>query len=335
MSQATAAAPAPTRSRPRPRPLCRGHAGTDRAPGRGDRSGRGPRHTVGAHPLAPHRGLGVLAFTALTVAQLVLGMNAASRAAADADQVIRIQDLKVDLPEPTPWPPTPSSSAGWSRTRSVPPMTMRSPGPPRRSPPPPRPSLPTAALAELSSRAAIRLRHGGCASQQPAGPPRRCRLSARGQRRLARPGMTLVESLLDANTARAKASLDDQHPLWVAIPRSSRSCCSGSSTSGWPPFPAPRQHRDRHRRRWSARPRDRGCLGLGEPSRGERAPQFGRVCRSGRCGAGAWRRELGQVQREPATGRARLGQDVRGCLGQDATAVRDTMPGESDDAWSA
>ena len=39
----------------------------------GDRSGRGPQHTVDAHPLAPHPVLaGVLAFTALTVAQLVL-----------------------------------------------------------------------------------------------------------------------------------------------------------------------------------------------------------------------------------------------------------------------
>jgi N-acetylglutamate synthase-like GNAT family acetyltransferase len=72
-----------------PAPTARPAEGTDLAAARGIPSALTRWRLIAA--------LGVLAFTALTVAQLVLGMNAASRAAADADQVIRIQDLKVDL----------------------------------------------------------------------------------------------------------------------------------------------------------------------------------------------------------------------------------------------
>ena len=98
MSQATAAAPAPA-PKPAappapvpgvtPAPTARPAEGTDLTAARGIPSALTRWRLIAA--------LGVLAFTALTVAQLVLGMNAASRAAADADQVIRIQDLKVDL----------------------------------------------------------------------------------------------------------------------------------------------------------------------------------------------------------------------------------------------
>ena len=89
MSQATAAAPAPT-PKPAappapvpgvtPAPTARPAEGTDLAAARGMPSALTRWRLIAA--------LGVLAFTALTVAQLVLGMNAASRAAADADQVI-------------------------------------------------------------------------------------------------------------------------------------------------------------------------------------------------------------------------------------------------------
>ena len=137
----------------------------------------------------------MLAFTALTVAQLVLGMNAASRAAADADQVIRIQDLKVDLLradalatnaflvgglEPNAQRAAYDDALAGASTA----ITAAAEAQPADQ----------AALAELSS---LVLRYGSDMEV------------ARAKNR---------QGLLDANTARAKASLDDQHPLWVAIP---------------------------------------------------------------------------------------------------------------------
>lgn len=162
----------------------------------------------------------VLAFTALTVLQLVLGVNAAHRAAADAQQVTRIQDVKVDLLradalatnaflvgglEPTAQRQA-YDDAITTATRAIAAAAEAQPDD-------------QAALAELSTlvvRYAANMEVARANNRQ--GLPVGAAYLRASSNDLRDRGMVLVDALLSANTERADRSLGDQHPFWVAIP---------------------------------------------------------------------------------------------------------------------
>ena len=339
MSQATAAAPAPT-PKPAatpapvpggtPAPTARPAEGTDLAAARGIPSALTRWRLIAA--------LGVLAFTALTVAQLVLGMNAASRAAADADQVIRIQDLKVDLLradalatnaflvgglEPNAQRAAYDDALAGASTA----ITAAAEAQPADQ----------AALAELSS---LVLRYGSdmevARANNRQGLPVGAAYLREASADLRGRGMTLVESLLDANTARAKASLDDQHPLWVAIPPILALVLLGVVNQWMAP-------RFRRRVNTGIAIAAVGVLALGIAAVSASASQ---AAENARLSSGEYADLVAAAQARGAANSAKSNESLRlvargsgktfeDAWGKDATAVRDTMPGESDDAWSA
>jgi hypothetical protein len=339
MSQATAAAPAPT-PKPAatpapvpgvtPAPTARPAEGTDLAAARGIPSALTRWRLIAA--------LGVLAFTALTVAQLVLGMNAASRAAADADQVIRIQDLKVDLLradalatnaflvgglEPNAQRAAYDDALAGASTA----ITAAAEAQPADQ----------AALAELSS---LVLRYGSdmevARANNRQGLPVGAAYLREASADLRGRGMTLVESLLDANTARAKASLDDQHPLWVAIPPILALVLLGVVNQWMAP-------RFRRRVNTGIAIAAVGVLALGIAAVSASASQ---AAENARLSSGEYADLVAAAQARGAANSAKSNESLRlvargsgktfeDAWAKDATAVRDTMPGESDDAWSA
>ena len=225
MSQATAAAPPPT-GRPAAPPVQAASApATGRGPGvpgasvpadvlagRGIPTGLRQRRIVAA--------LAVAVFTILTAAQLVLGANAARQAAADASQVIRIQDIKVDLLRADALATNaflvgglepPEQRAAYDEAIATATGTIAAAAQAQ--------SADQQALAELSGlvvRYASDMEVARANNRQglPVGAAylRQASSELRGR------GMTLVDALLDANTTRADNSLANQHPLWVLVP---------------------------------------------------------------------------------------------------------------------
>ena len=200
----------------------------------------------------------------------------------------------MDLLEPTPWPPTPSSSAGWSRTRSVPPMTMRSPGPHgdhrRRRGSTCRPSR---AGRIVFSRAAIRLRHGVAQANNRRGLPSVPPICVRPAPTCAA-GDDAGRVLLDANTAARRHPSTTNTRCGSPSPDPRARAARGRQPVDGPVSGARVNTRDRHRRRWSGSPSG-SRLSRRRAVKPRTRASVRASMRSGRCGAGAWRRELGQV----------------------------------------
>lgn len=164
--------------------------------------------------------LAVVLFTALTALQLVLGVNAARQAAADAAQVTRIQDIKVDLLradalatnaflvgglEPSEQRAAYDEAVA-AATTSIAAAAEAQPAD-------------QAALAELSTlvvRYAADMEVARANNRQ--GLPVGAAYLRQSSSELRDRGMALVDALLVANTARADRSLADQHPVWVLLP---------------------------------------------------------------------------------------------------------------------
>jgi hypothetical protein len=162
----------------------------------------------------------VLLVTALTVVQLVLGVESTRQAGADARQVTRIQDVKVDLLradalatnaflvgglEPTQQRAD-YDAAITNATRTIAAAAQAQPAD-------------QAALAELSTlvvRYAANMEVARANNRQ--GLPVGAAYLRASSNDLRDRGMVLVDALLEANTERAERSFGEQHPVWVALP---------------------------------------------------------------------------------------------------------------------
>lgn len=230
MSQATAAAPPPPQpsTRAATQPPAPGTAGSSATTSKN----RG-RTAPTAEELTQARGIPtaltrfrilaaavVLGFTALTVLQLFLGVNSTLQAARDAEQVIRIQDIQVDLLRADALatnaflvgglePPERRQAyddAIAAATSSIAAAAEAQ-------------SADQEALAELSAlvvRYASGMEVARANNRQglPVGGAYLRQSSAEMRDR----GVTILGSLLEANTARAEQSLGNQHPVWVVLP---------------------------------------------------------------------------------------------------------------------
>lgn len=232
MSQASAAAPPPPAPAAAPAKPTKGKSKGAGKGGAAAQSGQ-PATNTGSAELAAARGipsalvrlrliaaLAVLVFTGLTAAQLMLGVNAAKQSAADAQQVIRVQDLKADLLradalatnaflvgglEPADRRAAYDSAIA-DATKEIAAAAQAQP-------------LDQAALAELSGlvvRYAADMEVARANNRQ--GLPVGAAYLRASSAELRDRGMGLVDALLTANSARADRSLADQHPIWVAIP---------------------------------------------------------------------------------------------------------------------
>lgn len=162
----------------------------------------------------------VLLVTALTVVQLVLGVESTRQAGADARQVTRIQAVKVDLLradalatnaflvgglEPTQQRAD-YDAAITNATRTIAAAAQAQPAD-------------QAALAELSTlvvRYAANMEVARANNRQ--GLPVGAAYLRASSNDLRDRGMVLVDALLEANTERAERSFGEQHPVWVALP---------------------------------------------------------------------------------------------------------------------
>lgn len=162
----------------------------------------------------------MLTVAALTVAQLFLGRAAANRAAADAEQVARIQTIKVDLLRADALATNAFLTGGLEATAQrtaydqaigAASATIAAASSAQ--------SLDRDALAELNAllvryAAGMEVARANNRLGLPVGAAylRAASADLRGR------GMVLTDALLTANTVRARSSLADQHPVWVALP---------------------------------------------------------------------------------------------------------------------
>lgn len=164
--------------------------------------------------------LAILAFTALTAGQLVLGVDATRQAGADAEQVIRVQDIKVDLLRADALA-TNAFLVGGLEPREQRAAYDEALGAAMRT-------ISAAARAQsadekaLSELSALVLRYGSTMEVARAnnrqGLPVGAAYLRQASADLRGDGMALVDAMLDANTTRADRALANQHPFWVAIP---------------------------------------------------------------------------------------------------------------------
>ena len=164
--------------------------------------------------------LALLACTVLTATQLVLSWNALRSARADAQQLIRVQEIKVDLLradalatnaflvgglEPVSQRAAYDEALAAATTQIAAAATAQ--------------GADEAALAELSG---IVVRYAAnmevARSNNRQGLPVGAAYLRTASQDLRGRGMVVVDAVIDANATRAETALADQHPLWIALP---------------------------------------------------------------------------------------------------------------------
>lgn len=164
--------------------------------------------------------LAVAAFSVFTLVQLQLGVNASHRALADAQQVIRIQDIKVDLLRADALATNAFLVGGLetseTRTAYDGALTRATTTIAAATEAQPEDREALTELANLVLRYTADMEVARTYNRQ--GMPVGTAYLREASTTLRDRGMAVVGALLTANTARADQSLDDQHPVWVALP---------------------------------------------------------------------------------------------------------------------